>query len=323
MEGFIRAFSGFREGVLCDCAGIKRGSWASTSEGRWWWLGAREICSEFKPNRTTAYQQRGTYSSSFCFRTMSISSSQSFDMLTSPISSQWSVHGDDASDDDYVLLSRRHSPSPDALAAEFARMNVAPATPSPKRRNRRRRPSAAPSQSPSPPPTPAPIVKSAPHRRKQTRSHHQPEGLGARPIVDDLSSVPDSASEAGDDDALALLSFKHASSHISAFLEDNTSTSILTLLQSLVVELGLVTSASPSLLPASLTQARAILKSRAFVNISEYLVARQHGPSAIQEIMHPSRSALIRDLRRNRNRVKKEQVKASGLSVLLVRCFHH
>jgi hypothetical protein len=69
----------------------------------------------------------------------------------------------------------------------------------------------------------------------------------------------------------------------------------------------------------SLTQAKALLKSRAFVNIGEYLDARKQGPAAVQGIIHPSKSSLKRNLRRSRNRVPLQWVKEIGLGALLVR----
>lgn len=92
----------------------------------------------------------------------------------------------------------------------------------------------------------------------------------------------------------------------------------LTLLQSLILELGLQSSA----LPGSLTAARALLKNRAHVNIREYIVARQQGQSALKEVLHPSRSALVKSIRKNKNPASLKWVKSQGLQVLLVNCFH-
>lgn len=92
----------------------------------------------------------------------------------------------------------------------------------------------------------------------------------------------------------------------------------LTLLQALIIELGLAT---PSL-PASLTSATAFLKSHAFLNIKEYLAVRGQGPTAVRRIMYPSRSALIKDIRKKKNRASLQWVKESGLQVLLVSCYH-
>jgi hypothetical protein len=38
--------------------------------------------------------------------------------------------------------------------------------------------------------------------------------------------------------------------------------------------------------------------------------------------MHPSRSALVKDIRKRGNRASLKWVKSRGLQVLLVNCFH-
>jgi hypothetical protein len=89
----------------------------------------------------------------------------------------------------------------------------------------------------------------------------------------------------------------------------------LTLLQSLIIELGLATSN----LPASLRAARAFLKARAFLNIREYIAVRSQGPEAIQRAMYPSRSALMKGFKKNKgSRAPLQWVKNMGLQVLLV-----
>jgi hypothetical protein len=93
----------------------------------------------------------------------------------------------------------------------------------------------------------------------------------------------------------------------------------LTFLQSLLIELGIVNSS----LPASLTAAKNMLKSHAFLNIRDYIAVRGQGPDAIQQVMYPSRSALIRSIRKKpQSRASRDWVKEHGLSVLLVSCFH-
>lgn len=96
------------------------------------------------------------------------------------------------------------------------------------------------------------------------------------------------------------------------------SISHLTLLQSLIIELGLATSS----LPGSLTSAKAFLKSRAFLNVREYLAVRSEGPAALQRVMYPSKSALIKDIKKKRNPASLRWVKRNGLQVLLVSCYH-
>lgn len=91
----------------------------------------------------------------------------------------------------------------------------------------------------------------------------------------------------------------------------------LTLLQSIIIELGLATAS----LPRSLKAAKAFLKSRVFLNIREYIAVRGQGPEALQRAMYPSKSALIKDIRRNPTSLK--WVKQHGLQVLLVGWMQH
>jgi len=72
----------------------------------------------------------------------------------------------------------------------------------------------------------------------------------------------------------------------------------------------------------SLTAAKALLKSQAHINIKEYIAVREQGQAALQKAMHPSRSALIKDIRKKGNRASLKWVKNQGLQVLLVNCFH-
>ncbi|KAJ7219105.1 hypothetical protein GGX14DRAFT_560226 [Mycena pura] len=226
---------------------------------------------------------------------------------------------------------RRNKTDVSAVAAALKTLQLQdtdPRTHSPKRKGRKRT-AARPSPSPSPSPAPTPVADrppsvDGPSARKPGRRRRQAaakpsgpgtSGFGARPIVDDISEQPDSASERDDSEPGASL-YDAAASYINAFLADKTSVCRLTLLQSLIIELGLASSA----LPASLTAAKAMLKSRAFLNVGEYLAARQQGPAAVQCVMHKSRASLIRDLRRKRNFTSLQWVKESGLQVLLVSC---
>ena len=93
----------------------------------------------------------------------------------------------------------------------------------------------------------------------------------------------------------------------------------LTLLQSLIIELGLATS---SALPSSLSAAKALLKAHAFLNIREYIAVRGQGPEAVQSVMYPSRSALIKSIKKKRNATSIKMVKELGLQVLLVEYMH-
>ena len=101
--------------------------------------------------------------------------------------------------------------------------------------------------------------------------------------------------------------------------ESKDSVCKLRLMHALIVELGL--SAPSSTLPGSLTAAKAFLKSEAHINIKEYIAVREQGQAALRNVMHPSRSALARDIRKTGNRASLKWVKSRGLQVLLVHCF--
>lgn len=143
-------------------------------------------------------------------------------------------------------------------------------------------------------------------------------GLGARPIVDDCSDRQSIISYGDKEFAETPTLYEEASTFISSFLSNpdakNDTVCRLALLQSLIIELGLAT---PSL-PDSLTAAKAFLKSRAFLNIREYVAVRGQGPEAVQRAMYPSRSALIKDIRKKKNAAPLKWVKQHGLQVLLV-----
>ncbi|KAI0336349.1 hypothetical protein GY45DRAFT_1365885 [Cubamyces sp. BRFM 1775] len=158
-------------------------------------------------------------------------------------------------------------------------------------------------------------------------------GLGDRPIVDDVS-------EAGSEYPTLSVPpavYKNAQSYVSSVLsadQPKAGASKLAFLQALIIELGLyptvsaqaaaATSSSsffslPSL-PSSLRAAKALLKSQVFLNVRDYLAVRSQGIEALRRVMHPSRSALMRELRSGK-KVSVKSVKESGLSVLLVTCY--
>lgn len=159
-------------------------------------------------------------------------------------------------------------------------------------------------------------------------ANHRDSGLGEREIVDDVS-------EAGEYAVPAV--YRAAVNYISSFLSDpseKSSMSKLRLLQALIIELGLLPTAllpsSPALssaanfpsvpsLPNSLKAARTLLKSSVFLNVKDYLAVRGDGLDALRGVMHPSRQALIKDVRKNKTRkVPRDVVKGMGLNVLLV-----
>lgn len=76
-------------------------------------------------------------------------------------------------------------------------------------------------------------------------------------------------------------------------------------------------------LPSTLTSARAMIKSHAFLNVRDYLAVRAEGLEALRHAMHPNRKALVRDLRRGSKKGRRapiQWVKETGLTVLLVSC---
>ncbi|KAF9264848.1 hypothetical protein L218DRAFT_925491 [Marasmius fiardii PR-910] len=150
-------------------------------------------------------------------------------------------------------------------------------------------------------------------------------GFGERPIVDDASSeiATEGGIEDGAFDAKAQQSaYKEAVQFVTMFLtnpgEHNTNSGRLTLLQSIVIELGLSTAT-----PSSVTSAKALLKSQAFVNVRDYLAVREQGLEAIQRVMHPSRSALARSIKKSKKRVSIQWIKDRGLDVFLIPCYYH
>lgn len=132
------------------------------------------------------------------------------------------------------------------------------------------------------------------------------------PVFKENSSVGDSSAY---EDASFVITSYLASPIGSPYASEK-----LSLLQALIVELGL-TRQQPSL-PASVKAAKAFLKAHVHVNISEYLDARGKDQDALQRILYPSRSALIKSIRTKRNPASLQTVKAHGLQALLVSCYH-
>ncbi|PIL23830.1 hypothetical protein GSI_13581 [Ganoderma sinense ZZ0214-1] len=142
-------------------------------------------------------------------------------------------------------------------------------------------------------------------------------GFGDRPIVDDVSEAGSEYSHIPPE--LYQSAQRYVSSVLSAPTDVTTDMpSKLAFLQALIIELGLYTS-MPSL-PNSLRAAKAILKSQVFLNVRDYLAVRQQGVEALRGVMHPSRSALLREIRGGKKAPVKT-VKDSGLGVLLVTCY--
>ena len=93
----------------------------------------------------------------------------------------------------------------------------------------------------------------------------------------------------------------------------------LTLLQSLIVELGFMSTA----LPTTLRAATRFIKAHVFLNVREYIAHRGQGQAAIQRLLFPSRNVLIKDIRRKGKPASLAWVKQQGLEVLLVSCYNH
>ncbi|CAA7265418.1 unnamed protein product [Cyclocybe aegerita] len=173
----------------------------------------------------------------------------------------------------------------------------------------------------TPSPNPAPITSLKVTQIEETAVVKH-LGLGERPIVDDVS---DCHSVVSCDESVAGPSlYEEAASFISSFLSNpdakQDTVCRLTLLQSLIIELGLATSSLH--LPGSLNAARAVLKSRAFLNIREYMAVRSQGPEAVRRAMYPSKTALIKSIKKKHNRAPLKWVKDHGLQVLLVGYVH-
>jgi len=179
------------------------------------------------------------------------------------------------------------------------------------------------------PTLPTPASKTAQHKaklkpkkkKKGKRAVTSAPDFTTRSVVDDVSERLSTNGDA--ESAVGVPSvYEEAVGFITSFLSNpaarNDSACRLTLLQALIIELGLAT---PSL-PVSLRSATAFLKSHAFLNVKEYLAVRGQGPAAVRRIMYPSRSALVKDIRKKNNKVSLQKVKESGLQVLLVSCYH-
>jgi len=59
-----------------------------------------------------------------------------------------------------------------------------------------------------------------------------------------------------------------------------------------------------------------------FLNVKDYLALRHEGLDALRRVMHPSRKALVKDIRgKSARKVPRDVVKKSGLAVLLVTAY--
>ncbi|KAG6886010.1 hypothetical protein C0993_006126 [Termitomyces sp. T159_Od127] len=174
------------------------------------------------------------------------------------------------------------------------------------------------------------VIKNKSNKVKKEKSN----GFGGRSIADDVSDKFSGKSDIGSpsmyEEAFSFItsyvdleifsfSFPHRRNRfLSNPAARQDSACRLTLLQALIIELGLANSS----LPCSVSAAKAYLKSRAFLNINEYIAVRDQGPEAVRRIMYPSRTALIKEIRKNKAKAPRGWVKDAGLQVLLVQCYH-
>lgn len=179
-------------------------------------------------------------------------------------------------------------------------------------------------------------LKEAPPHEVPSPAPSTPCGLGARSVVDDVSENGDTivlstGGPMSDRDHLLGMAYEESVKFMNAFIEHpdyyTSRASRLTFLQALIVELGLVSTDGPAAgsLPGTLTGAKALLKSHAFLNVHDYLEMRAQGVDALRGAMKSNRGALVRELRGRRRgdekRVRRAPlgwVKETGLTVLLV-----
>ncbi|KAH9171456.1 hypothetical protein EDB89DRAFT_1971265 [Lactarius sanguifluus] len=148
-------------------------------------------------------------------------------------------------------------------------------------------------------------------------------GLGARAVVDDSVSE---ASDALSSPSPAATGYQEAHKYMTSYLahppQSGNNGSALLMLQALILELGCLPSVAAGKfsipqLPATMRQAKLLLKSHAFINVRDYLAVREQGQAALQRAMHPNRTSLVKEVRKGK-RMPVGEVKKAGLKVLLV-----
>ncbi|KIY51067.1 hypothetical protein FISHEDRAFT_57181 [Fistulina hepatica ATCC 64428] len=167
-------------------------------------------------------------------------------------------------------------------------------------------------------PTKADNIAERGDKAKSDSLVHKAIGLGQRSIVEDISEMGDTQSVMSDSS-----DYDEAVQYVTKFISNPSKDrrSHLTFLQSLIIELGLTTTTNA--LPESLKACRTIIKSNAFLNIKEYLAIREQGLDAVRQAMYPSRSSLMKDIRKKGHAAPLAVVKQSGLNVLLVTLYCH
>ncbi|KAA1471343.1 hypothetical protein DENSPDRAFT_837322 [Dentipellis sp. KUC8613] len=312
------------------------------------------------------------------------------------------------SDDDFILLSRVGSPSPE-LAAAMDALSLSTMTASTgfslvsavSQAPEKQSPAPTPAPAVKQPPTPASIkkknkkakkarAKARAEAKKQDQSQGQTQPKSpkkpkmvpttptqksasalypsppaspaqdrstarsrARSVIDDMSSVAESSADESDVESDSP-AYTEAAKFMTSYLQNppppGNNGSLLLVLQALIVELGVPLSgkskstrkpksapapqhtlALPAL-PRTVTQAKRLLKTAAFINIADYVAEREHGQSALRRVMHPSRASLVREIRGKKSsgagsseggrpagkRVPLSWAKSVGLNVLLV-----
>ncbi|TFY80244.1 hypothetical protein EWM64_g3768 [Hericium alpestre] len=220
-----------------------------------------------------------------------------------------------------------------AKQAQEASSQPQPTTPKKKAPNAK----SASASYPSPPSSPAENRSGAKKAKKAANSQSQNPPAGyARSVVDDASSVGGEEASSADSDSdgeKPSPAYFEARKFMTSYLANpppaGNNGSTLLLMQALIIELGLDTTRRSSTskkptpspfsianLPNTMTQAKLLLKGSAFINIRDYLDVREQGQGALRRAMHPSRSALAKDLRKKR--MPLGWVKKTGLNVLLV-----
>ncbi|THH33024.1 hypothetical protein EUX98_g1163 [Antrodiella citrinella] len=255
------------------------------------------------------------------------------------------------SDDDVVVLSRppRYQSlaapgSVEVLANTLSHLNVGMSQPpssassaSKKSRRRKFKPvaattagaaaTAAPTSAPSSPSKTAKRkAKRAAAVAKQARLNAAAPAPGSPSSdSDDFRSVVDDVSEAEGSSV-----YEEAVQYVDEILASPTPAahqSNLKLLHALIIELGLAPvgqvaslGKAVEVLPRSLNKAKALLKTHVFLNVCDYLAVRHKGLTALRNVMHPNRNALIKAIRGGKKMPAKE-VKKTGLGVLLITCY--
>jgi len=87
----------------------------------------------------------------------------------------------------------------------------------------------------------------------------------------------------------------------------------------MLIELGICLAAGP--LPQSARSARAMLKSKALINVRDYIAERGHGVDALRKVMFPTKKKFIKDLRTRR--VPLPWIKERGLTMFLSHMHFH